>query len=560
LSFLEIEKDAFYSVESTTFGKKFVTARSWVDLSRTMTLFEEAGKTVDKTLIGQFLQDDDIAERFASYYMLFDKYRDDYRIEAILAGDIADDVRERAQAAPFDERLALIGLILDKLGAAMSNVAEQEGALERVRDILREDKPTLLAGGTVPETLGTRIAAVESELANREGAPLSAATRRILAEELEMLRELRGECELTKNMEGEAAFNTIHYAYRGLVSNLEHSIKNAGAALDNAFDFVENVLADDREMLVFLTELTARKTCISYINHFGNERYFANNSRLMVSEKATDLKAKIAKLSDVQNASATEAAPAATQATPQPTTPSPSPSAACSPSPKELEAYYQNTDFEYGFASLCNMTLPGDIRGLSVLDIGCRRGKGVFKMSDRVGEAGRAVGIDWSADYITEATTRMDRAWRKSGLTRNNMEFYQGYPEDLVALGFGDATFDLVFVNSVLNLCADPQAVIREAYRVLKPGGRLVCEGAVASGTRDASVVEAARKLGNSIQAGPARDEFIAAVKAVGFQEPAIIDNKPVEPDTGYKTSHKVACAPSEETVTFEATVFEFKK
>jgi SAM-dependent methyltransferase len=140
------------------------------------------------------------------------------------------------------------------------------------------------------------------------------------------------------------------------------------------------------------------------------------------------------------------------------------------------------------------------------------------------------------------------------------MEFYQGYPEDLVALGFGDATFDLVFVNSVLNLCADPQAVIREAYRVLKPGGRLVCEGAVASGTRDASVVEAARKLGNSIQAGPARDEFIAAVKAVGFQEPAIIDNKPVEPDTGYKTSHKVACAPSEETVTFEATVFEFKK
>jgi SAM-dependent methyltransferase len=449
----------------------------------------------------------------------------------------------------------------------MSNVSEGEGALERVRDALREEKPTLLAGGTVPETLGMRISAVEAELANREGAPLSASTRRILAGELEMLRELRGECEITKNMEGEAAFNAIHYAYRGLVSDLERAIKDAGAALDNAFDFVEKVLADDREMLVFLTELTARKACISYINHFGNERYFANNSRLMVSEKADDLKAKIAKLDDAHASSAAGAADAASHADSQATTQaavSPSPTFGTSPngapSPKELDAYYKNADFEYGFASLCNMTLPSDMQGMSVLDIGCRRGKGVFKMSDRVGEAGRAVGIDWSADYIAEAEARMDRAWQKSGLARNNMEFYRGYPEDLVALGFGDATFDLVFVNSVINLCASPQAVIREAYRVLKPGGRLVCEGAVASGPRDASVVEAARKLGNSIQAGSARDEFIANAKAAGFQEPTIVTSKPVEPDTGYKTSHKVACAPSTETVTFEATVFEFKK
>ena len=84
LSYLEVKPDHFYSVESTPDGKSFVTARGWDDLSRIIKLREMKGKTVDRILVDQFLQDDSIAERFAQYYLLFTKYRSDYQISAIL--------------------------------------------------------------------------------------------------------------------------------------------------------------------------------------------------------------------------------------------------------------------------------------------------------------------------------------------------------------------------------------------------------------------------------------------------------------------------------------------
>lgn len=67
--------------------------------------------TVDKLLIGQYLQDKKIAASFAQYYDLFRKYRSDYQIDEILGGKAIDSIRQRALAAKFDERLALVGLM-----------------------------------------------------------------------------------------------------------------------------------------------------------------------------------------------------------------------------------------------------------------------------------------------------------------------------------------------------------------------------------------------------------------------------------------------------------------
>ena len=124
LTYLEIRKGDFYKIESTIDGKRFVTARGWDDLSQMIILYEKNGLAVDEDLVGQYLQDAKIAKSFAVYYDLFNKYRSDYQVDEILAGNVTDEIKERAMNAGFDERLSLIGLLLDAVTSEVKEVIE----------------------------------------------------------------------------------------------------------------------------------------------------------------------------------------------------------------------------------------------------------------------------------------------------------------------------------------------------------------------------------------------------------------------------------------------------
>ena len=84
ITYLDIKKEDFYSIESTVGGKSFVTARGWDDLSTMMKLYEKKNIPVKERLISQYLQKERVAKDFAVYYDLFKKYREDYHVEEIL--------------------------------------------------------------------------------------------------------------------------------------------------------------------------------------------------------------------------------------------------------------------------------------------------------------------------------------------------------------------------------------------------------------------------------------------------------------------------------------------
>ena len=88
LSYLEIRKENFYSFRTDGYGKSFVTARGWEDLSEILKAYEGLGIAPDYELIVQYVQDKKIAEDFADYYELYQNYRKDYRVGQILAGEI----------------------------------------------------------------------------------------------------------------------------------------------------------------------------------------------------------------------------------------------------------------------------------------------------------------------------------------------------------------------------------------------------------------------------------------------------------------------------------------
>ena len=112
LSYLELHPQNFYQINADVDGTQFVTARGWEDLSNLLNTYESLGLQADEELIRQYIQHQKIAEDFSAYLDLYYKYRDDYGVEDILAGQVKPAVYARLLNAPFDERLSLVSLIL----------------------------------------------------------------------------------------------------------------------------------------------------------------------------------------------------------------------------------------------------------------------------------------------------------------------------------------------------------------------------------------------------------------------------------------------------------------
>ena len=227
---------------------------------------------------------------------------------------------------------------------------------------------------------------------------------------------------------------------------------------------------------------------------------------------------------------------------------------------KMLAAFYADQPKEWGFHSQCKMTLIGDIRGRKVIDIDCRRGKGVIKLSDYVGQNGFALGVDPSPEFIQIGLSFMDEAWRKNGLLRNNMDYRVAYPENLSVAGVGDGEFDLVFANASINLAYDPRAAFAEFFRVLRPGGVLIYDSVVAEQERDPQVVEQARAMANSIQSALPRATVNDYVREAGFYKPEYYEEFEVEPNVGFKDDEVVPIVETDEDVTFTKTTARIVK
>jgi arsenite methyltransferase len=121
----------------------------------------------------------------------------------------------------------------------------------------------------------------------------------------------------------------------------------------------------------------------------------------------------------------------------------------------------------------CGSPIPEALEGMTVLDLGCGTGRDVYILSQLVGNSGKVIGVDMTAAQLEVANKHVGYHMDAFGYQRSNVEFHHGYIEDLRTIGIADHSVDVVVSNCVINLSADKQAVFREIFRVLKPGGEL---------------------------------------------------------------------------------------
>jgi len=298
-TYLDIKSADFYKIETTVDGKSFVTARGWSDLSDMIKLYEMHNITVDEKLIVQYLQNKKIAKDFAVYYDLFNKYKSDYQVEKILAGKAPAEIEDRAKSARFDERLALLGLMLDavtdELRAVNLNELTQTELLNALKNVRTDIAKPNADGNTAVEKqinlINDRIR--KQKLASTMSQDDEFACRNAVVE-LEKMNVMLAE---KAPADGTEAFKLLKAQFDGRTKELKKLAEKTGKRLSNVFTFCEKVFGEGHEMLILVTELTISYYGARFISRYGCKEYFAHNKELLFYERQKEI---ITQLEDLQ--------------------------------------------------------------------------------------------------------------------------------------------------------------------------------------------------------------------------------------------------------------------
>lgn len=160
--------------------------------------------------------------------------------------------------------------------------------------------------------------------------------------------------------------------------------------------------------------------------------------------------------------------------------------------------------------------------GETVLDLGSGPGFDCFLAARRVGETGRVIGVDMTPEMLARG-----RENARKGEHRN-VEFRLGEIEHLPV---EDNSVDVILSNCVINLSTDKAQVFREAFRVLKPGGRLMISDTVIIKPLPEFLQRSMAAYVGCVSGAMRRQEYIETVKAAGFKEVQIVKETPFSLD-----------------------------
>ena len=161
------------------------------------------------------------------------------------------------------------------------------------------------------------------------------------------------------------------------------------------------------------------------------------------------------------------------------------------------------------------VALASLIEGEVVLDLGSGAGFDCFLAARRVGEKGKIIGVDMTPEMLEKARENAGKSGYK------NVEFRLGEIENLPV---ADGCVDTIISNCVINLSPDKERVFHEAFRVLKPGGRLMVSDIVLLEELPAAVQKSVAAYISCLAGASRKEKYLDAIKNAGFAEVRVVD------------------------------------
>jgi len=170
------------------------------------------------------------------------------------------------------------------------------------------------------------------------------------------------------------------------------------------------------------------------------------------------------------------------------------------------------------------ITLASLQPGQTVLDLGSGAGLDCFFAAKKVGDTGKVIGVDMTPEMIERARSNAQR------MNIQNVEFRQGYLEELPV---DSESVDVIISNCVINLAPDKSRVFGEAFRVLKPGGKLAVSDIVTDGPLPDAIKQSLSAWAGCVAGAVDAKEYVSMMEAVGFTDisinPVFFDKETVD-------------------------------
>ncbi len=179
----------------------------------------------------------------------------------------------------------------------------------------------------------------------------------------------------------------------------------------------------------------------------------------------------------------------------------------------------------------CGLVLPEALEGMRVLDLGCGAGRDCYVLSCLVGESGHVTGVDMTPEQLAVARKHQDFHAERFGYARSNVEFIEGDIERLEASGLESGSFDIIVSNCVINLVDDKQAVLDQAWRLLKPGGEFYFADVYVDRRVPEPLKQDPVLRGECLSGALYWNDFLYLARNSGFVAPHLVIDRPLSVD-----------------------------
>jgi ubiquinone/menaquinone biosynthesis C-methylase UbiE len=170
--------------------------------------------------------------------------------------------------------------------------------------------------------------------------------------------------------------------------------------------------------------------------------------------------------------------------------------------------------------------------GETVLDLGCGAGLDVFLAAQKVGDTGKVIGVDMTPEMVAKARENAEKGHY------TNVEFRLGEIENLP---IEDNSVDVIISNCVINLSPDKLVTFKEAFRVLKPNGRILISDLVTEGELPEDIRQSFEAWACCIAGALERQEYLGTIEKAGFRDVAIVaQHQYVEPGLDQRLAGKI--------------------
>lgn len=174
----------------------------------------------------------------------------------------------------------------------------------------------------------------------------------------------------------------------------------------------------------------------------------------------------------------------------------------------------------------CGLTIPYELEGLRILDLGSGSGRDCYIASKLVGQEGEVVGVDMTDEQLAVANKYIDYHTEVFGFNRANVKFIKGNIDHLDELDLEDESFDLIISNCVINLAMDKQKVLNEAFRLLKSGGEMYFSDVYADRRIKSELQKDPVLWGECLSGALYWNDFLNFSKKAGFTDPRVTESR----------------------------------